>query len=116
MDLLDALTRNFLGTNVDEEELADLKPTGKIKKCEEKIVISNTMQRQREHYAARVLTQLVRRVAHDPALRLLWRETREAAQIMAAEALAASNIANSVDVVSPNVYVDVQATSQIVIS
>lgn len=61
VDLLDALTRNFLGTSTDEEELANLKPKNKGK-AEERIVVSNTLQRQREIYAARVVTKVMRRV------------------------------------------------------
>uniref|UniRef100_A0A1I8JLI5 Sodium channel protein n=1 Tax=Macrostomum lignano TaxID=282301 RepID=A0A1I8JLI5_9PLAT len=60
VDLLDALTRNFLGTAADEEQLAPLKPKagGKIK--EERIVISNTLERQKQRHAARIIMNCLR--------------------------------------------------------
>uniref|UniRef100_A0A1I8HUE9 Sodium channel protein n=1 Tax=Macrostomum lignano TaxID=282301 RepID=A0A1I8HUE9_9PLAT len=60
---VDALTRNFLGTAADEEELSALKPKGGGKLKDERIIISNTMERQRQKYAANVITRYVRAYA-----------------------------------------------------
>ncbi|ELT95078.1 hypothetical protein CAPTEDRAFT_210954 [Capitella teleta] len=52
VDILDALTKNFLGTEGDPGELGEIskKPDRK-----DYLVISNTLKRQRENYCARVI-------------------------------------------------------------
>ena len=56
-DILDALTKNFLGTT--ETELPpEVKPDGKDKKVY--AVVSSTLKRQKEHYAARIIQKAYR--------------------------------------------------------
>jgi hypothetical protein len=52
VDILDALTKNFLGTEGDTGDLGEIskKPNRK-----DYVVISNTLKRQRENYCARVI-------------------------------------------------------------
>uniref|UniRef100_A0A1I8I8L5 Ion_trans domain-containing protein n=1 Tax=Macrostomum lignano TaxID=282301 RepID=A0A1I8I8L5_9PLAT len=54
VDLLDALTKNFLGTGDEAEEaLSEIRPAGKAKS--ERVVITNTAELQRQVAAARVI-------------------------------------------------------------
>uniref|UniRef100_A0A1I8G7J9 Sodium channel protein n=1 Tax=Macrostomum lignano TaxID=282301 RepID=A0A1I8G7J9_9PLAT len=54
VDLLDALTKNFLGTGDEAEEaLSEMRPAGKAKS--ERVVITNTAELQRQVAAARVI-------------------------------------------------------------
>ena len=57
VDILDALTKNFLGTEGDPGELSEIS-----KKPERKnyVVISNTLKRQRENFCARIIQQIWR--------------------------------------------------------
>lgn len=57
VDLLDKVTRDFLGT-LDAEELGNMEPKEKAKELRE--IISDTLRRQREHVAARAIARFLR--------------------------------------------------------
>ena len=57
-DILDALTKNFLGTGDSDDLPAEA--TGDDKKKIEYKVVSSTLMRQKEHYAARIIQKAFR--------------------------------------------------------
>ena len=68
LDVLDALTQNFLGTTRESTgQLGDLKKGPERSRCR---LATSTMQRRREEYCARVIQAAWRnRVAHSKSLR-----------------------------------------------
>lgn len=58
VDILDALTKNFLGTTGDGD-LGEAKPPDKEK--EDYNPVSSTLRRQKEHYAARIIQRAYRK-------------------------------------------------------
>ncbi|XP_064599687.1 sodium channel protein type 4 subunit alpha B-like [Liolophura sinensis] len=59
VDILDALTKNYLGTTDTEAVPADVAP--KAKEKVDYVVVSSTLKRQKEHYAARIIQRAYRR-------------------------------------------------------
>jgi hypothetical protein len=55
VDILDGLTKNFLGTVVDTKELGDIKKGPERK---DYVPISSLIRRQREHYCARLVQKM----------------------------------------------------------
>lgn len=53
IDILDALTKNFLGTPLDTTEMVDLKKTGPERR--DYVPVSSTLRRQRQNYCAIII-------------------------------------------------------------